>query len=104
MSVIAMQTTELSEDSNTLIDEGVDDADGQHNFRAFRTNLPVFERYKYKVVCRDWETIGEFVKKMNRLGYHGWEIIDISRDLRRGDIEEVVLKRYYEPKKHQDDE
>ena len=79
-----------------------DDCDNSYDEAPRRSQPPVYERYKYKVVRRDWETIGEFVKKMNRLGYHGWEVIEISRDPNNGAIEEVVLKRYYEPRKFSD--
>ena len=52
--------------------------------------LTGLHRYKYKVVQHSFNTPAEFVKKMNKLGYHGWCILDIHRD-ESGKICQVVL-------------
>lgn len=49
-------------------------------------------RYKYKIVQQSFNTPAEFVKKMNKLGYHGWSILDIHRD-ESGKICQVVLAK-----------
>jgi len=49
-------------------------------------------KYKYKVIREEFAGPAEFVKKMNKLGYHGWSIIDIGRNEHRRIVEVVLVK------------
>ena len=68
--------------------------------RVNASKLPVYERYRYKIVPGEklGSSNGDIVRALNRLGYYGWEVTDIDRD-NDGEVVEVWMKKFYDLEK-----